>query len=116
MWADRNEDCNSRAMVIEWALPIHVLAILSMLQFTSCVLAMDSQRLPIPAILEQDIGAIKSFLTAGGKAIINDCCYESERYGLCSALMVACENGKIEVVRLLLEEGAEVGLKSTQCI
>ena len=30
MWADRNEDCNSRAMVIEWALPIHVLAILSM--------------------------------------------------------------------------------------
>ena len=31
MWADRNEDCNSRAMVIEWALPIHVLAILSML-------------------------------------------------------------------------------------
>ena len=29
MWADRNEDCNSRAMVIEWALPIHVLAILS---------------------------------------------------------------------------------------
>ena len=74
---------------------------------------MDSQRLPIPAILEQDIGAIKSFLTAGGKATINDCCYESERYGLCSALMVACENGKIEVVRLLLEEGAEVGLKSS---
>ena len=30
MWADRNEDCNSRAMVIEWALPIHVLAVLSM--------------------------------------------------------------------------------------
>ena len=31
VWADRNEDCNLRAMVIEWALPIHVLAILSMI-------------------------------------------------------------------------------------
>ena len=24
-WADRSEDCNTRAMIIEWALPIHVL-------------------------------------------------------------------------------------------
>ena len=57
---------------------------------------------------------IRSCFTAGGWAKINDCCHESERYGQCSALMVAGEWGKIEVVimRLLLEKGAEAGLRN----
>ena len=74
---------------------------------------MESQYPPFSAILEENIETITSCLAVGGRANIDDCCYESERYGLCSALMAASEWGRSEVVRIFLEEGAEAGLKSS---
>ena len=76
-------------------------------------IAMESQYPPSSAILEENIEMIRSCLTVAGQANIDDCCYESEQYGLCSSLMAASEWGRREVVRLLLEEGAEAGLKSS---
>ena len=102
--------CNHSVAQLLW---VTLLALGGKQTPVSEIAMMESQYPPISAILEENIETIRSCLAVGGRANIDDCCYESERYGLCSALMAASEWGRSEVVRLLLEEGAEAGLKSS---
>lgn len=64
----------------------------------------EDNHVPFRSILEEDVEGIKQHFVTEGIANINDFCYQSERYGPCTALMIASERGKSAVVRLLLEE------------